>query len=80
MNKKASDLGLKNTHFDNPHGLDSDTHYTTAKDMSVMALELLKHEKILEYTSIYEDYLKKNDGSSIWLVNTNKVIYKNYYS
>ena len=74
MNKKANDLGLKNTHFDNPHGLDSDTHYTTAKDMSIMALELLKHEKILEYTSIYEDYLKKNDGSSIWLVNTNKLV------
>lgn len=74
MNKRAGELGLKNTHFDNPHGLDSDTHYTTAKDMSIMAQELLKHEKILEYTSIYEDYLKKNDGSSIWLVNTNKLV------
>lgn len=74
MNKKASELGLKNTHFDNPHGLDSENHYTTAKDMSIMAMELLKHEDILNYTSIYEDYLKKNDGSSIWLVNTNKLV------
>lgn len=74
MNKKANDLGLKNTHFDNPHGLDSENHYTTARDMSVMARELLKHETILEFTSIYEDYLKKNDGSSIWLVNTNKLV------
>jgi D-alanyl-D-alanine carboxypeptidase (penicillin-binding protein 5/6) len=74
MNKKSEELGLTNTHFDNPHGLDSDTHYTTARDMSIMAMELLKHEKILEYTSIYEDYLKKNDGSSIWLVNTNKLV------
>lgn len=74
MNKKAEDLGLKNTHFENPHGLDNENHYTTAKDMSIMARELLKHETILEFTSIYEDYLKKNDGSSIWLVNTNKLV------
>lgn len=74
MNKRASELGLKNTHFDNPHGLDSENHYTTAKEMSIMASELLKHETILEFTSIYEDYLKKNDGSSIWLVNTNKLV------
>jgi len=74
MNTKASELGLKNTHFDNPHGLDSENHYTTARDMSVMAQELLKHKDILNFTSIYEDYLKKNDGSSIWLVNTNKLV------
>lgn len=74
MNNKAESLGLKNTHFDNPHGLESANHYTTARDMSVMAKELLKHEKILEFTSIYEDYLKKPDGSSIWLVNTNRLV------
>lgn len=74
MNNKANALGLKNTHFDNPHGLESANHYTTARDMSVMAKELLKHEKILEFTSIYEDYLKKPDGSSIWLVNTNRLV------
>ncbi len=74
MNNKAASLGLKNTHFDNPHGLESENHYTTARDMSVMAIELLKHEKILEFTSIYEDYLKKPDGSSVWLVNTNRLV------
>ena len=74
MNNKAKALGLTGTHFDNPHGLESENHYTTARDMSIMALELLKHEKILEFTSIYEDYLKKPDGSSIWLVNTNRLV------
>ena len=74
MNQRAKGLGLTNTHFDNPHGLDSEQHYTTARDMSKMAKELLKHEEILTFTSIYEDYLKKNDGSSIWLVNTNKLV------
>ncbi len=75
MNDKAQELGLKNTKFVNPHGLDAEGHVSTAKDMAMMAQELLKYEKILEFTSIYEDYLKKNDGSSIWLVNTNKVVY-----
>lgn len=74
MNQKAQELGLTNTHFVNPHGLDTENHYSSARDMSIMAKELLKHEKILEFTSIYEDYLKKNDGSSIWLVNTNKLV------
>ena len=74
MNKKAQELGLKNTKFINPHGLDSEGHVSSARDMAMIAKELLKHEKILEFTSIYEDYLKKNDGSSIWLVNTNKLV------
>ncbi len=74
MNKRAKELGLKNTKFMNPHGLDAEGHVSSAKDMAIIAQELLKHEKILEFTSIYEDYLKKNDGSSIWLVNTNKLV------
>ncbi len=74
MNEKAKALGLINTHFENPHGLHSENHYTTASDMAIMAQELLKHAKILEFTSIYEDYLTKNDGSSTWLVNTNRLV------
>ena len=78
MNEKAKELGLESTHFENPHGLDSENNYSSAYDMAIMATELLKHSKILEYTSIYEDYLTKNDGSNIWLVNTNKLI--RYYN
>ncbi len=74
MNDKAKELGLKNTHFANPHGLDNEDHYSTAYDMAVMAKELLKYEDILKYTSIYEDYLTKPDGSQIWLVNTNRLV------
>ena len=74
MNERAQELGLTNTVFKNPHGLDAEGHYSSARDMSMMASELIKHEKILEFTSIYEDYLKKNDGSSVWLVNTNKLV------
>lgn len=75
MNQKAKDLGLKNTNFVNSTGLDADGHYSTAYDMSIMARELVRHEKILEFSSIYEDYLRKNSSNSFWLVNTNKVVY-----
>lgn len=73
MNEKAKELNLTNTNFVNPHGLDDENHYSSARDMSIMARELIKNESVLNYTSKYEDYFKKNDGSSIWLVNTNKL-------
>lgn len=78
LNKRLKEIGAVNTNFVNAHGLDADGHYSTARDMSIIARELLKHEKILEYTSIYEEYLEKNDGSRIWLVNTNKLV--RYYN
>ena len=74
MNKRAKELGANNTNFTNPHGLDDENHYSTAYDMALIAKELLKHEEILKYTSIYEDYLTKPDGSQVWLVNTNRLV------
>lgn len=74
INKRLQEIGAKNTHFINAHGLDAEGHVSTARDMSIIARELLKHEKILEFTGIYEEYLEKNDGSKIWLVNTNKLV------
>lgn len=74
MNEKAKELGLKNTNFVNPHGLDDKNHYSSSRDMAIMAKELLKYKDVLNYTSKYEDYFKKKDGSSIWLVNTNKLV------
>lgn len=74
MNDKAKELGLKNTNFINPTGLDADNHYSSALDMALIAKELVKHEKILEYSATYEDYLRKNTDNPFWLVNTNKVI------
>lgn len=75
MNQRASELKMVDTVYKNPHGLDTEGHITTAYDMSLVARELLKHEKILEYTSIYEYYMKKPDNTTTWLVNTNKVVY-----
>ena len=74
MNSKAKELGLKNTNFKDSTGLDAENHYSSAYDMAIMAKELIKHEKILEFTSTYEDYLRQDTGNSFWLVNTNKLV------
>lgn len=74
MNKKVKDLGLKNTFFKNCTGLDEEGHYSSAYDMAVIARELLKHEKILEFSSVYEDYLREDTDNKFWLVNTNKLV------
>ena len=74
MNKRGKELGLTNTNFKNPHGLTSDGHYTTANDLALIALELVKHEDVFKYTSVYEDYLRANTSRKLWLVNTNKLV------
>lgn len=74
MNTKVKELGLKNTFFKNCTGLDEDGHYSSAYDMAVIARELLKHEKILEFSSVYEDYLREDTDNKFWLVNTNKLV------
>lgn len=74
MNEKAKKLGLKNTNFKNPTGLDAENHYSSAYDMALIAKELVKHKKILEFTSTYEDYLRQNTDNKFWLVNTNRLV------
>lgn len=74
MNEKARKLGLKDTNFKNAVGLDEANHYSSAYDMSMMAKELVKHEKVFDFTTIYEDYLRENTNNKFWLVTTNKLI------
>lgn len=73
MNDKAEQLGMKNTHFENCSGLDDTTtdHLTTAYDIGLMSVELLKHEFIEKYTTVWMDSLR--DGKTE-LVNTNKLV------
>ena len=78
MNEKVQKLGLKDTNFVNVHGLDAENHYSSAYDMAMIAKELVKHKKILEFSGTYEDYLRKDTANSFWLVNTNKLV--RYYS
>lgn len=74
MNDKAKQLGLKNTNFKNPHGLDATDHYSSAYDMAMIGRELVRHKKVLEYSSIYEYYLRDGTDRKTWLVNTNKLV------
>ncbi|MBE7032333.1 MAG: D-alanyl-D-alanine carboxypeptidase [Ruminococcaceae bacterium] len=72
MNKRAAELGCKNTHFINCNGLNETAeHYSTARDVAVISKELLKHQKILDYTTIWMDTLR---GGEFGLSNTNKLI------
>lgn len=74
MNNKVKELGLENTHFKNPTGLPEEGHYSSAHDMAIMAKELLKYEKITEFTGKYEDYLREGTDKKFWLVNTNRLV------
>ncbi len=77
MNKRASALGMENTHFENPTGLDdtAENHKTSAMDIAIMSRELIKHKTILEYSSIWMDSIR--DGA-FGLTNTNRLV--RYYT
>ena len=73
LNERAAELGMNNTHFENCTGLDDTTenHLTTALDVATMSRELLKHELITNYTTIWMDSLREGQTE---LVNTNKLV------
>ena len=73
MNKRAKELGLENTHFSNCSGLfDDGAHFTTAYDVALMSRELIKHDLIKDYTTIWMDSIR---GGKFELSNTNKLVY-----
>ena len=74
MNNKVKELNLVHTHFVNPTGLDEKGHYSSAYDLAIIASELMKHKDVFKYTTLYEDYLRKDTDNKFWLVNTNKLI------
>lgn len=73
MNKRAKELGMENTNFVNCSGLDDETteHLTTAYDIALMSKELLSHERIKTYTTVWMDTLR--DGATE-LTNTNRLV------
>lgn len=75
MNQRAQELGMENTHFTCCSGLlENDEHYSCARDIAIMSRELLSHDLIREYTSIWMDSIRNGEFT---LANTNKLIY--YY-
>lgn len=73
MNQRAAELSMENTVFENTNGLDDTVtkHLTSARDIALMSRELLKHEKILDYTTIWQDTIR---NGSFTLTNTNRLI------
>lgn len=75
MNNKVKELGLMNTNFITPYGFDDENHYSSCYDMAIMASYLINnYPNILNYTSIYEDYVREDTEKKFWLVNTNKLV------
>lgn len=77
MNERAKELGLENTNFENCTGLDdtATNHYSCAYDIAVISREVMQHELIKNYTTIWLDYLRNGETE---LNNTNKLV--NTYS
>ena len=73
MNKRANELGMKNSSFENVTGLDDDTvnHLTSAFDIAIMSRELMKHKKIFEYSTLWMDSIRNGEFG---LTNTNRLI------
>ena len=73
MNRRAEELGLTNTHFTNCTGLfDDEEHYTSARDIAILSRELMRHDLIRNYSTIWMDSIR---GGSFELANTNKLVY-----
>ena len=73
MNKRAEELGMKNSHFENTNGLDDTVtnHTCSARDIAIMSRELLKHEKITEYSKIWMTTVRNGEFG---LTNTNRLV------
>ncbi len=74
MNEKAESMGLQNTHFTNPHGLDDKMHYTTAKELAIIASEALKNDTFYSIVSTKKRIIKNTDGEARLLINHNKLL------
>lgn len=73
MNEKALSLGLENTNFENPHGLDSENHYTTARDLSIIAACALENSLLRTVSSTYKKTFKTESRQRTY-VNHNKLL------
>ena len=72
MNAKAKSIGMKNSTFNNPSGLDQEKgNYSSAYDMAIIAKELINHKKVFDYSKNYESYIREN---------TDNKTYKHSYS
>lgn len=73
MNKRAVELGMNNTSFENCTGLDdtTDNHKTSAYDIALMSKELMKHEQVMKYSCVWQDSIRNGEFT---LTNTNRLV------
>jgi len=75
MNAKAAELGLCDTHFENPHGLDGESHYTTAYELGLIAREALSHDSLKAIISTKRKTIPHNGDDGVrLLLNHNKLL------
>ena len=73
MNRRAEELGMKNTVFKNCTGLPADGQHTTARDAAIMTMAMLEHDLYFEYSTVWMDEIDHGDGRITQLTNTNKL-------
>ncbi len=73
MNEKCAELGLSDTHFDNPNGLDSDTHYTTARELAIISACAMENEVISKIVGTYKMNIGEGENARLF-VNHNKLL------
>lgn len=74
MNAKARELGMTNTHFVNPTGLDADGQYSSARDLAVLSRYAVRLPKFLELSSTWDYYVRKGTEDEVWLTTFNKLL------
>lgn len=75
MNQKAQELGLTDTHFTNPHGLDDAEHYTTARELGIIAAHAMENEDFAKIVSTYKKEISLNNGDGCRvLINHNRLL------
>ena len=74
MNRRAGELGMEGTHFENCTGLPADGQHTTARDVAVMARQMFSHPEYFDYSTVWMEDIDHGDGRTTQLVNTNKLL------
>tara|TARA_Y100000768_G_scaffold132909_1_gene98913 strand:- start:143 stop:1090 length:948 start_codon:yes stop_codon:yes gene_type:complete len=78
MNKKAQELGMNNTNYKNPDGLDQEGHYTTLNDLLILSKEVVNNYELLTIL-MRKSFISNIDGVDKVYLNTNKLIDRNFY-
>ena len=74
MNRRAAELGMADTHFENCTGLPAAGQHTTARDVAVMSRQVFAHPRYFDHSAVWMEDIDHGDGRVTQLVNTNKLL------